>query len=82
VNKCSIFGCSAPHLGRSGRNNLEIAGCLPVPENPEILLIISEKFQNNTQYLFKQETMMIKNCWSKTEFAIININKEERKSIF
>ena len=54
------------------------------PENTEILLIIPEKFQNDTQYLFKQETMMIKNyCSSQNELAIVNIiNKEERKLIF
>jgi len=33
--------------------------------------------------LFKQEKMMIKNCSSQNEFAIINIiNKEEKKLIF
>ena len=52
------------------------------PENPDILLIIPENFQNNTHYLFKQETMMINNCTSQNAFAIININKEERKLIF
>jgi len=52
------------------------------PENPEILLIIPENFQNNTQYLFKQETMMIKICSSQNEFRMININEEERQYNF
>jgi len=47
------------------------------PENFEILLIILKTFQNNTYYLFKQETMT-----SANEFTIVNINKEERKLIF
>jgi len=51
------------------------------PENPQILLIIREKFQNNKQFLFEQEIMMIKNRGSQNK-AIINMNKEERKSIF
>ena len=31
----------------------------------------------STQCLFKQETMMIKNCSSQNEFSIVNINEEE-----
>jgi len=52
------------------------------PANPEILLIIQEKSQNNAQYLLKQGTMMIKDCSSQNEIAIININKEGRKLMF
>jgi len=34
------------------------------------------------RYLFEQETVMIKNCSSQNEFAIININIESRKLFF
>ena len=57
-------------------------GKVPDFENPEILLIIPEKFQNNMQYLFKRETMMIRNRDSQNEFPMISINKEKRKLIF
>ena len=52
-------------------------------ENPEILLINPETFQNNTQYLFKQETMMIKNCNSQNEFAnLLTSGKSSRLAAF